>query len=300
MDTRFLQTLLAVVETGSLTRSARSLNVTPSAVLQRIKTLESEIGAPLIHRSGSAMVPTAVCAAVLKEARTAVHAVNDIKAAAAGRLDIGLLRVGVINTVLTGLMPAVMLALRQDRPGMELYLLPGASSDLYTKLGDGELDAAIIVKPIFAIPKTMEWLPIREEPLLLITPQGLGADDPTAVLGSEPFIRYDRHHWGGRGVDQYLRAKRIFPRERHELDSLEAITVLVSRGLGVALIPDWLPPWPQGVAVRKIPILDAPARSIGLIWPKVSRREPLIKAFVDEVTATVAKLDVVGSTTQAV
>ncbi|MBD3846262.1 DNA-binding transcriptional LysR family regulator [Bosea sp. OAE752] len=292
MDTRFLQTLLTVAETGSLTRTARALNLTPSAVMQRIKVLEGEIGAPLIHRSGNAMCVTAACAAILEDARFVVGTVSHIKAAAAGRQDVGLLRVGVIHTVLSGLMPDVMLALQRNRPGIELYILPGTSTDLYAKLAAGELDTAIIVQPAFAMPKTLEWTQLRQEPLLLITPRETAESDPGLLLKTEPFIRYDRNHWGGRVVEQYLRSKRIVPREFHELDSIEAITILVHRGLGVALIPDWLPPWPQGVDVRKLPIVDAPKRSIGLIWPKVSRRQPLVRAFADEVLWVAARLGI--------
>lgn len=294
METRFLQTLLTVVETGSLTHTARLLNVTPSAVMQRIKALESEIGSALVHRSGNAMCPTAACGAILADARLVVNAASDIKAAVAGRLDIGLLRVGVIHTILSGLMPDVMLTLKRDRPGIELYILPGISTDLYSKLLDGELDAAIMIKPAFAFPKSFEWTPLRQEPLLLITPRWITETDPITILKNEPFIRYDRNHWGGRTVDRYLRAQRIFPREQHELDSIEAITILVDRGLGVALIPDWLPPWPQGVDVRKIPIADAPLRSIGLIWPKVSRRQPLIQAFSEEVISVASAKGAAG------
>jgi len=288
METRFLQTLLTVVETGSLTRTARLLNVTPSAVVQRIKALEDEIGSPLIQRSGNAMGPTAACAAILAEARLIVSAAGDIKAAASGPLDVGLLRIGVIHTVLSGLLPDILLALKRNRPGIELYILPGTSTDLYPKLLDGTLDAVIAIKPNFNLPKTLDWLPLRQEPLLVIAPKWTTENDPVVILKNEPFIRYDRNHWGGRTVDQFLRAKRIRPREQYELDSIEAITVLVDRGLGVSLIPDWLPPWPQGVAVRKIAIADAPFRSIGLLWPKVSRRLPLIRAFAEEAAIAAA------------
>lgn len=36
----FLQTLLTVIETGSAAETARRMNITPSAVNQRIKALE--------------------------------------------------------------------------------------------------------------------------------------------------------------------------------------------------------------------------------------------------------------------
>jgi DNA-binding transcriptional LysR family regulator len=39
------------------------------------------------------------------------------------------------------------------------------------------------------------------------------------------------------------------PRERFELDTLEAIAIMVDRGLGVALMHDWAPPWPEGLSL---------------------------------------------------
>lgn len=289
MDTRFLQTLLAVVETGSFTRAAHMLNLTPSAVMQRIKVLEAEIGTQLVLRSGGSMCASPACCAIIDDARRLVNGANDIKAVARGRLDVGSLRVGVVHTVLTGLMPDTMLALQRDRPGIDLYILPGTSIDLYGKLLAGELDLAIVVEPGFALPKAFEWTLLREEMLLLITPRTLIERNPYTILKREPFIRYDRNHWGGRMVDAFLRQQGIAPRERYELDSLEAIAILVDRGLGVALIPDWPPPWPDGIDVQRLPLSEAPSRRLGIIAPKASRRQHLIHAFLSEMVGVAAR-----------
>ena len=55
-------------------------------------------------------------------------------------------------------------------PLVEVFLLPGASTDLYQRLMDRDIDAAIIVKPPFPIPKTLEWELLRTERLVLIAP----------------------------------------------------------------------------------------------------------------------------------
>lgn len=282
METRFLQTFLTVVETASLAEAARRLNITPSAVVQRIRALEDEIGQPLIQRSGHSTQPTGAGAAILDDVRRMLAAANDVKAAASVDLETGLLRIGMIHTVLTGLLPDLLVALRQNRPGIELNILPGVSGELYSSVADGKLDAAILVKPHFALPKSMDWAPLRSEPLLLIAPAAVKGDDPRRILESEPFIRYDRNHWGGRVVDLYLRKLKLQLREQYELDSLEAIAILVSRGFGVSLIPDWLPPWPEATLVRRIEVARAPARDIGLLWSKSSVRPPLIRAFLAE------------------
>ncbi|MDR6873213.1 DNA-binding transcriptional LysR family regulator [Bosea sp. BE125] len=282
METRFLQTFLSVVQTGSLSEAARRLNITPSAVIQRIKALEDEIGRPLIQRSGHTMQPTPAGAAILAEVERMLAVADDIKAAAAADLETGLLRIGVINSALTGLLPDLLVQLRQNRPGIELYILPGMSGDLYSCITDGELDAAIMVQPHFALPKALDWLLLRQEELLVITPLSVTETDTCAILKRQPFIRYDRNHWGGRIVDLHLRKLKIRPREQYELDSLEAITVLVSRGLGVSLVPDWLPPWPEGANVRRIRASGAPTRDVGILWSRSSKRLPLIRAFMAE------------------
>jgi DNA-binding transcriptional LysR family regulator len=152
--------------------------------------------------------------------------------------------------------------------------------DLYQKVLTGELDAAILVQPPFELPKACGWTQLRKEPLTVISPKAVSLADASTVLATQPFIRYDRNHWGGRLADAYLRRMKIAPRERFELDALDAIAVLVSRGLGVSLVPDWAPPWPEGLALNKLKI-EAPAfaRRVGLLWMRNSTSLHLVKVF---------------------
>jgi DNA-binding transcriptional LysR family regulator len=148
----------------------------------------------------------------------------------------------------------------------------------------GELDAAIIVKPPFPIPKTCDWRVLRKEPLIVLTPASASIRDPNVALASEPFIRLDRTGWAGRLVDGYLRHARIRPKERFELDGLEAITIL-----GVSLVPDWSPPWPEGLSLRKLPVPgDRFTRYIGLLWTRASLRAGLVNAFLEVADAILA------------
>lgn len=69
MDTRFLESLVTVVDCGSMAEAARRLNLTPAGVAQRIHTLESEFGVRLVLRSGRAVRPTESATAILSRAR---------------------------------------------------------------------------------------------------------------------------------------------------------------------------------------------------------------------------------------
>lgn len=281
METRFLRTLLMVIETGSLADAARRLNVTPSAVVQRIRALEADIGHALIQRSGQATQATPSGRAILDRVTRLLEMEDDLKAAAALDMTTGRLRIGLIQTALTGMLPDLLADIRQHHPGIDISVRPGTSGDLYTAIVADDLDVAIIVEPHFALPKTIGWEPLRKEALLLIKPLQEPEADPRRLLKKGAFIRYDRQHWGGRLVDLYLQKLRIVPREIYELDSLEAITVLVSRGVGIALVPDWMRPWPEGSDVERIVLRDASTRNIGILWCKTSTRLPLVRALVD-------------------
>jgi len=153
----------------------------------------------------------------------------------------------------------------------------------------GELDAALIVNPPFPIPKTCDWRVLRKEPLIVLTPASATTRDPHVALTTEPFIRLDRTVWGGRLVDGYLRHARIRPKERFELDGLETIAIMVDQGLGVSLVPDWSPPWPEGLSLRKLPVPgDRFTRYIGLLWTRASLRAGLVQAFLEVAEATLA------------
>jgi DNA-binding transcriptional LysR family regulator len=52
-------------------------------------------------------------------------------------------------------------------------------------------------------------------------------------------------------IDRYLRKAGIRPKELFELDGLEAVAVMVDRGLGVSILPDWAPALARGPFAQK-------------------------------------------------
>jgi DNA-binding transcriptional LysR family regulator len=284
MDTRFLESFVTVVDNGSIAEAARRLDLTPAAVAQRIRALEAEIGAPLISRSGRTVRPTGAGVAILGRIRDMLGQVRDLKSMASSDVPAGELRLGAISNAISGILPDVLALLTRKYPRLDVYMLRCTSAEAYRRVLDGDLDAAIIIQPPFAIPKSCDWRVFREEPLIVLAPAAMGNRDPHELLANEPFIRYDRNNWTGRLVDQYLRRVGIRPRERFELAGLEAVATLVDRGLGVSLVPDWAPPWPEGLSLAKLPISDAAfTRRIGLLWTRASLRVRLVHTLLQEV-----------------
>lgn len=267
MDTRFLETFVSVIEHGSLAEAGRRLGLSPAAVAQRMQALEEDIGVPLLLRAGRQVQPSDAGRAILERSRDLLADLRRLRATAQAGLPVGELRIGAISTALTGLLPGALRHLFRAAPGVDVFVLPGPSPELYHALNEGRVDAAILVRPPFAIPKTLEWHVLRVEPMVLLSPVERAGTDAMTLLRSRPFIRYDRSNWGGRLADGWMRARRIAPATWLELDQLEAIAVMVSNDLGVSIVPDWAPPWPEGLRISRLPLPgDVPPREIGLLW----------------------------------
>lgn len=283
MDTQFLNTFVAVVDRGSMAAAARELNITPAAVAQQIRTLERELGAMLIARVGRTVSVTEEGSRILQRARDLLRDVADMRSVANDSAVSGELRLGACPTALAGMLPDILARMVDKFPQINVFIKPGYSADLYRAVEAGDLDAAIVLQAPFSLPKTCNWQLLREEPLVVLAPESMAGRDPHELLASEPLIRYDRHQWGGRQADEYLRVAGIVPHERFELNALNAIAVMVDRGLGVSLVPDWARPWPEGLRLVRIPLPnECVPRRIGIVWSRSTVRIRLVTVLLQE------------------
>lgn len=268
MEIRYLKSLLAVVDSGSIAEAARSEHLTAAAIGQRVQVLERELGFALLSRSGHAARPTPACSLLLPRARRLVREAALLSSDASADGLGGSLRIGAVSTLLTGLLPRALRRFTQAAPDAKAVIVPGTSRGLYRMLQADELDAALLIAPPFALPRTLRAIELRQEPLVLLAPPGArGA--PAALLGQHPYIRYDPSAWGGRHAAAWLADQQIAPTVLCDLDALEAIAMLVADGMGVSLVPRW--PGIERFAgdCRAIPIAGADyARSVLLVCPQ--------------------------------
>lgn len=283
MDVRYLQSFVTVVESGSYAQAARRLDLTPTAVAARVKALEQTLGLSLVKRAGRSVRPTDAGMRILDRARALLRDARDLAALASDDMPFGELRLGVFVSAMTSVLPPVLKRVYERYPQLSVFVMPGASVDLCRRVGVGELDAAIVVEPQFAIAKTCSWQAIMEEPLVVVAPLSMQGRDAHELLRTQPFIRYDRSVLGGQLADRYLRDHGIVPQQRLEIDGLMAIAALVDQGLGVALLPDWSSMWSANYALARIPLPGrAPVRRIGLVWQTHGPRALLARTFLEE------------------
>ncbi len=288
MDLKFVSCLLSVVELGSLAAAARAEGITASAVAQRVAALEAELKAPLLRRAGRVMQPTPQCRAVLPQLRRMVAMQGAVTAALHLRELAGPLRLGAVSTALGDYAPHLAAALRQHAPEVGLHLVPGASSILFSAFEEERLDAAILVRPPFELPKTMQFRVLARQPVCLMRPEHAV---PEAAL---PYIVYSRGSWGGAACWQALSALAPKLEILAEADAPEMIAQMVQDGLGQAVLPDW-----AGRQARfpglEVSALPAPPRDIGMLtWTRDAER-PVIEFLVRQLTGRGKALGGAGS-----
>ncbi len=166
METQFLNTFVTVVDRGSMAAAARLLHITPAAVAQQIRTLERELGVPLIARAGRTVSVTEEGARILQRARDLLRNVADLRSVANENDLAGELRLGACPTALAGLLPDILSRMVATFPQINVFIKPGYSADLYRAVEGGDVDAAMVMQAPFPLPKTCNWQLLREEPLV--------------------------------------------------------------------------------------------------------------------------------------
>jgi len=277
-----MQSFVAVVESGSFAGAARRLDLTPTAIAARIKALEADLGVALVKRVGQSVKPTESGVRILEGTRAIIRNVRDLRAVASDPDQSGEFRLGCFVSAMTNVLPPILKGVYATLPNLSIFVGPGASVELCRQVASGELDAAIVVEPQFAVPKSCEWRPFMEEALVVVAPRALAHRDAHELLSAEPFIRYDRAVYGGQLADRYLRDHNLRPRQRLEIDGVSAIAALVHEGLGISLIPDWSSAW-HALDVVSIQLpARAPVRRNGLIWNDQGHNARIAHLIYDE------------------
>jgi DNA-binding transcriptional LysR family regulator len=288
MSLRRLKTLIAVAECGSFVKAANSIFLTPAAVSQQMKTLEEEMGVALFDRKNRTPVITPLGSALVSKAREIIRAYENMVRSVTGEGALeDDLAIGAVPTTMTGLIPRAVKSLRDTYRGLHIRIMPGPSSELYSMVDRGFLDAAVLSEPVHVYDH-MRWLPIVDEPLIVLAPEDSPSDDPKVLLESYPFIRFNSRAWVGQLIDEWLKAQQLKISEGMELDTLESISAMVYHGLGVSIVPQRCVPSPRPLSLKRIP-LDPPARPrrLGILSRQDSAKFKLINIVFHELSNVV-------------
>ncbi|WP_433706026.1 LysR family transcriptional regulator [Paraburkholderia sacchari] len=245
MNTRFIETFVALAQQGNFRATARLLHASPATISTRIKALEDELKTELIDRTASDFRLTPSGQALLALAKNVVDAARALKRAAGLELDVqGPIRFGVIDTVVHSWLSLYITQLKESYPGLVVELTVDSSPALKKKLLNGELDIAVCggaienekvnTRKIASYP--VRWVASRQ----LLSSSGV---DPVRLALARPLLTFGRGTASHLAVERIVRglAQRVGISEGEVRitcsSSVAAIVQLVRDGYGVAAIP---------------------------------------------------------------
>lgn len=169
---RHLEVLLAIGRHGSLTRAGAALGISQPAVSQWLADIEAAVGGPLFVR-GQRLRPTPLAAPLLAHAQRVLNDIEHTSAEidAVRRGGTGRVRIGTMQVGAAELVPAVVMRLRGEAPGIQLVLHEDVTAGLWARFERNELDLLVTrldarardsglpQRPLFADPHRVVCVP---------------------------------------------------------------------------------------------------------------------------------------------
>lgn len=290
LDVRRLRLLCDLAQLGTIAAVAKSHTYTPSAVSQQLAVLEREAGVPLLERTGRRVALTPAGVLLVRHAETVLAALEGASAALATARGepSGPLRIGAFPTAVRTLLPAALVTLGRDHPGLDLMVTELDPVAVPEALRERRLDVALVhdydIMPVEPDP-TLDAVPLLDETVFLAVP--VTGTDP----GADPIGNARHAAWivGSPGTAcqavtlQVCRTAGFTPRVRHHADDFAAVLALVAAGQGVSLVPQLATAQPPP-GVRLVPL--ATRRRTRITYRQGAATHPAVAACVTAIRAS--------------
>lgn len=242
LEIKQLITFKVASENLNFTRTAKMLNFAQSSVTSQIKTLETELGKPLFERLGKRLILTEAGRQFKIYADKMIKLTEEAKDTIDGAEEpVGTLIIGAQESQCTYRLPPILKEFKAQFPRVKLIFKPAHSDEkAREQLLEGVLDIAFITdisRPGDAF--TMESLTQEsikmvaspDHPLLTtseVCPEDL---EHETLLLTETGCSYRNI------LEESFREAGVYPQNKLEFVSIEAIKQCVIAGLGIAVLP---------------------------------------------------------------
>jgi LysR family transcriptional activator of nhaA len=235
MNYNHLWYFYAVAQDGNLTRTARRLNVSQSALSAQIRALEDRLGHALFDRVGRGLVLSEAGRIALDHAETIFRTGDNMLATLrqTGQAR-QIVRVGALATLSRNFQLEFLrpLILRED---VEVILRSASATELLAALEALSLDVVLTNE---AAPHGFFSQRIAEQPVSLIgAPARAQNVDVAGLIAREPLILPTLGTSLRTGFDQWANRRGLIPKIAAEVDDIAMMRLLARADAGLAVLP---------------------------------------------------------------
>ena len=187
MNVRFLETFVWLAKLRNFRLTAERLHATQAAISSRISALEQEFGVRLFERGPRDVTLTQEGTKALGFAEQILKLNQEMFASVSDRSKVaGLLRLGVIESVVHTWLPDLLRRVREEYPNLTIELTSDTTAHLSAQLVNGNVDIALLTTNVTGT--SLNWI---EPPAVTSLPSRLTPPAPvtaTAPIGLSPSV----------------------------------------------------------------------------------------------------------------
>ena len=293
MNTRQLRYVQVLAKTGSFSRAAEELNITQPSLSQYIKKIEREIGLPLFDRTESFVRLTDAGRVYIDAGRRILDLehrmetrIADLQAGETGSVIVG---TSPVRSV--GMMPQIARRYREVCPGVHLVVREGTTMELNDGALHGEYDFCITVLPVNE--RVFTYEKITEEELVLAVPEAYPAMESRSVegrrypaidarqLNGQRFVMVTETQLMQQTLENLCLDYDLELEQAAVVKSLAAQIMMVSEGIGMALVPTGMERFARPGSVRFYSFEQAlPCREVAAVWRRDRELSRIAKALL--------------------
>lgn len=276
-DLTDLRLFVLVAEAGNITRGARRAHLALASASERIRGMEEELGVPLLERGRRGVRTTPAGRALVEHARAVQQQMERLRAELGdyARGLRGHVRLFANTAAASEFLPEPLSAFLLSHPNVDVDLEEEQSANIVQAVAEGRADVGIVADTVAL--GELETFPFRVDRLVLVTAPGHPLATRRRVAFTEtldePFVGLGE----GSALQDHLatHAARLGrrPSYRVRVRNFDAICRMVSRGVGVGVIPE---------AAAQRCQRSTPIRRVRLAEPWALRRLTLcVRRFAD-------------------
>jgi DNA-binding transcriptional LysR family regulator len=283
MELRNVRSLVHLAQTGSITRAAADLDITPAAVHKQLRALEKELGVKLYRKAGGVLRLTEQGTLLLPDLRRLLDDERLVleRAEESKQLRSGTVRIGSGVSMSACLLPPLLRRFRRRYPGIDVYVEAGNIPALLASLRRGALDAIFITEDVLGRSRAELMFEAHwKYELVFLAPRRMAPRRcALASLAKQPFILFGS---GFRLVEKYFEDLGFNPRVTMRFDHADAMRAMSEAGLGIALVPFWSVPRPGSAATWILEQKEPPLYThLGLARLKTTQVQRAVQSFLD-------------------
>jgi DNA-binding transcriptional LysR family regulator len=240
LDPTSLRYFIRVVEQGTIAGAAELEHITAAAISKRINDIEAVFEAPLLIRTNKGVLPTADGSRLLALAKRALNELDQIPLQMHGADNVrGLVRVFASTSVTAQFLPAEIRTFLEKYPDVKVNLAEKTSVLAVKAVMENSVDIGIFTALTHSY--DLETYPYRDDRLVLL----VSGDHPLASHTEIDFAQALEYDFVGFAQDGSINhqlvvaanAANTVMRHRIQVTSFDACSMMVSYGLGVAVVP---------------------------------------------------------------